>query len=176
MYEICVQQMRDALLAEQRGNRPERTGNDAPESFRQDVYPCAGDDRWIAIRCADATRWQALCGLAGGEDIAGWTAGQDAHALTELLQAAGIAAGALQDMEDLIDGDTALLDRGALVTLDHPLLGAFGHVRTPVSFSRDTVAPYRAPGLGEHGQKIAAEIAGLSPERIGELAAAGVFR
>lgn len=176
MYEICVQQMRDAILAEQAGNRPERTGNDAPESFRQDVYPCAGDDRWIAIRCADAGQWEALCGLAGGEDIAGWTVGQDAHALAEQLQAAGIAAGAVQDIEDLIDGDTALLDRGALVTLDHPALGAFGHVRTPVSFSRDTVAPYRAPGMGEHGEAIAAEIAGLSLERIGELAAAGVFR
>ncbi len=176
MYEICVQQMRDALLAEQQGEHPERTGNDDPSCFRQEVYPCAGDDQWIAIRCEDQGQWAALCGLAGGEDIARWTAEQDARALTEQLQAAGIAAGAVQDMEDLVDRDAALRDRGALVTLDHPLLGAFGHVRTPISFSRDAVAPYRAPGLGEHGQQIAAEIAGLSHERIGELAAAGVFR
>ncbi|RYY35418.1 MAG: CoA transferase, partial [Sphingomonadales bacterium] len=176
MYEICVQQMREAIVAEQSGVRPERTGNMDPANYRQDVYPCAGEDQWIAIRCADAGQWRKLCDLAGGEDVAGWTEPQEAQALMERLQAAGIAAGVVQDVEDMVDRDTALLDRGALVALDHPLLGVFGHARTPISFSRDRVAPYRAPGLGEHGKQVAADIAGLSPERIADLDVAGVFR
>lgn len=176
MYEICVQQMRAAIVAEQQGATPERTGNDEAGAFRQDVYPCTGDDRWIAIRCDDPDQWRTLLNLAGGDDIARWTAGQDAHALADRLQAAGIAAGAVQDIEDLLDRDTALLDRGALVTLDHPLLGPFGHARTPISFSRDTVVPYRAPRLGEHGEQVATQIAGLSAQRFAELSLAGVFR
>ena len=44
----------------------------------------------------------------------------------ELLQQAGIAAGALQDCEDLMDHDPQIATRGALVTLDHPLLAMDG--------------------------------------------------
>ena len=45
---------------------------------------------------------------------------------------------------------SAARHRGALVTLDHPLLGPFGHVRTPLAFSRSRIEPFRAPRIGEH--------------------------
>jgi crotonobetainyl-CoA:carnitine CoA-transferase CaiB-like acyl-CoA transferase len=91
------------------------------------------------------------------------------------LQSSGIPAGAVQDVQDLIERDPQLAFRGALVTLEHPLLGPFGHVRTPLSFSRNRIEPYRAPGLGEHTDPIA-RLAGLASERIAELREQGVFK
>jgi len=174
MYEICVQQMHAAIRATQTGAAPQRCGNDDPAWYRQGVWPCAGEDRWIAISVRDAAQWQQLCELAGGDDIAAWTATQQDHALMALLQAQGFAAGAVQDIEDLMERDGILRERGALVLLEHPLLGPFGHVRTPLQFSGGTLAPLRAPGLGEHNREIAG-LAGLAPGRYEALLAQGVF-
>jgi crotonobetainyl-CoA:carnitine CoA-transferase CaiB-like acyl-CoA transferase len=174
MYEICVQQMHAAIRAAQTGALPQRRGNADPAWYRQDVWPCAGDDRWIAISVRDAAQWQHLCELAGGTDISAWTAAQEDHAVMALLQAAGIAAGVVQDIEDLMERDSILRERGALVTLDHAVLGAFGHVRTPLQFSASALAPLPAPALGQHNREIAI-LAGLAPDRFETLLAQGVF-
>jgi crotonobetainyl-CoA:carnitine CoA-transferase CaiB-like acyl-CoA transferase len=176
MYEICVQQMSAAIGAAQRGSAPQRAGNDDAAVLEQDVYPARGDDRWVAISVFDEAERERLHRLAGGRPLAEWTHEHDEHALVAQLQAHGIAAGALQDIEDLVERDEALRARGALVALPHPKLGSFGHVRTPIDFSADRVAPYRAPALGEHNRAIALELAGLTGERYAELEALGVFR
>jgi crotonobetainyl-CoA:carnitine CoA-transferase CaiB-like acyl-CoA transferase len=92
------------------------------------------------------------------------------------LQEAGIAAGVVQDIEDLLEHDAALLARGALVDLPHPKLGPFGHIRTPISFSGDVVTAFRAPAMGEHNGEIALQVAGLTTERYAALQALGVFQ
>jgi crotonobetainyl-CoA:carnitine CoA-transferase CaiB-like acyl-CoA transferase len=186
MYEICVQQTYDAILQAQTGERPWRTGNRDAGVFHQGVYPVLGEDRWIAISCATPGQWQRLVEIAGIHDssdpavrdtrLVVWTTSKRAPELAKQLQAAGIAAGELQDMEDLLEHDPQLKTRAPLVTLEHPLLGPFGHVRTPVRFSRSPVVPYRAPGIGEHSASIATELAGLSPERVNELEKLGVFQ
>jgi crotonobetainyl-CoA:carnitine CoA-transferase CaiB-like acyl-CoA transferase len=175
MYEICVQQMWPAILAAQQGEVPQRSGNDDPTAFAQGVYPTRGDDRWIAIRVASAADWARLCVLAGGQDIAAWTSNHSDTELMDLLQAAGIAAGSLQDMQDLLEADPALAARGALLPLPHARLGTFGHVRTPLSFSRNVCMPFRPPGIGEHSAVIARALGGLPQDRVAALAAAGVF-
>jgi crotonobetainyl-CoA:carnitine CoA-transferase CaiB-like acyl-CoA transferase len=176
MYEICVQQMRAAIVDAQRGIAPRRMGNADPAVLHQDVYPARGEDRWVAISVFDAGQQARLHELAGGRPIAEWTRDQDEVELVARLQAAGIAAGALQDIEDLVERDATLRTRGALVELPHPKLGAFGHVRTPMSFSRDVPQPYRAPGMGEHNAAILQQEAGLDPRRCAELESAGVLK
>jgi crotonobetainyl-CoA:carnitine CoA-transferase CaiB-like acyl-CoA transferase len=186
MYEICVQQMADAIAAAARGERVERTGNDDPRVFHQGVYRCLGDDRWIAITLHEREDWErvrAHFALDTGETKAARDAALSAlaatlhdHKLAAELQLLGIAAGAVQDIEDMLERDPQLAARGALLTLDHPLLGPFGHVRTPVSFSRSTLAPYRAPRIGEHSREIARTLSGLDEARIEALEAAGVFQ
>jgi crotonobetainyl-CoA:carnitine CoA-transferase CaiB-like acyl-CoA transferase len=176
MYEICVQQMRAAILAAQQGSAPQRLGNADPAVLQQDVYPARGADRWIAISVFDASQQARLQELAGGRPLAEWTREQDETALAAQLQANGIAAGALQDIEDLMERDATLRARGALVELPHPKLGAFGHMRTPMSFSHDRPQPYRAPGMGEHNAAIIQQVAGLGAQRYAELEAAGVLK
>lgn len=175
MYEICVQQMRDYLSVAKRGGRPQRMGNADARVFWQDVLPAAGEDRWVAISCptgADHARLLALI----GPDPAAWTAVREDQAIATQLQAHGIACGVVQDCEDMIERDAQLIGRGALVNLDHPLLGTFGHIATPIRFSRDPFMPFRAPGMGEHVTEIARELCGLSEARIAELEQAGVFQ
>jgi len=186
MYEICVQQMYDAIIAAEQGERPMRRGNDDPAIFHQGVYATAGEDQWVAITLPSRSDWQRLCKIAqlasersprdAEPTLSTWCRQHEAHALIEQLQAAGIAAGVVQDIEDLIERDPQIAIRQALVNLEHPLLGAFGHVRTPISFSASITSPYRAPSIGEHSIAIATDLCGLSASRIDELQRLGVFR
>lgn len=175
MYEICVQQMRDFLAQAQGGTRPRRLGNDDPRMLFQGIFPARGEDRWVAIELPDESARTKLLAITG-EDVAAWTSERDDHAIAGILQAAGIACGVLQDCEDMVERDPQLAMRRALVSLDHPLLRAFGHIATPLRFSRDELAPYRAPRMGEHVDEIVREICGLSETRRAELEAAGVFQ
>jgi crotonobetainyl-CoA:carnitine CoA-transferase CaiB-like acyl-CoA transferase len=178
--------MRASILAAERGERPMRQGNDDPAVYHQAVYPARGDDQWIALTVYSRDEWQRLCALAGlpsaersAESEAAlleWCRKHDAASLAEQLQSSGLAAGAVQDIEDLMERDPQIAERGALVSLDHPLLGAFGHMRTPITFSRTVPLPYSAPRLGEHSDTIAHDIAGLSPEQLRELQALRVFQ
>src|SRR5690606_15225425 len=130
MYEICVQQMAGAIEAAQRGSAPRRTGNADAAGRLQDVYPARGDDRWLAISLFDDADVERLERLTGGRPIAEWTRTHDETELVRLLQSEGIAAGVVQDIEDLVERDLTLAERGALVELPHPKLGPFGHMRT----------------------------------------------
>ena len=175
MYEICVQQMREFLKAAKAGERPRRLGNADPSVFFQDVFPAAGTDRWVAISCFSEAEHERFLGITG-PDIAAWTSARQDHAIAEELQTAGIAAGALQDCEDLLDHDPQIAGRAALWDLEHAVLGTFGHIATPMAFSRDTLAPFRAPSIGEHAHEVAREIARLSPADIVRLESDGVFK
>ena len=174
MYEICVQQMRPYLQRAQRGERPLRMGNADPAMLLQDVFPALGEDRWVAISLPDEADRRRLEAITG-PDIAAWTAAREDHAIAAQLQAAGIPCGVVQDCEDMIERDAQLQSREALVPLPHPVLGPFGHINTPIRFSRDRFQPFRAPAMGEHSAEVAREICGLADIRIAELQQAGVF-
>ncbi len=176
MYEICVQQMRRAFFDVQDGKSVERMGNASPDMVYQDVLPCLGDDKWVAVSCETDSDLDRLKAIAGTGDLAVWTKEQDAETLEVILQEAGIAAVAVRDIEDIFEREPQLQARGSLVEVDHSLLGPFGHVRTPMLFSHDSFAPAPAPAIGAHSREIAIGEAGLSPERVDELFAKGLFR
>jgi crotonobetainyl-CoA:carnitine CoA-transferase CaiB-like acyl-CoA transferase len=175
MYEICVQQMAAAIEAAQRGHTPQRMGNEDAGVRLQDVYPTRGEDRWVAISAFDDADVARLSHLTGGLPVAEWTAAHDEVELVALLQREGIAAGVVQDIEDLMERDATLQQRGALIDLPHPKLGSFGHMRTPISFSRDVVTPCRAPAIGEHSLEISLALAGLDAASVTKLKSEGVF-
>jgi crotonobetainyl-CoA:carnitine CoA-transferase CaiB-like acyl-CoA transferase len=175
MYEICVQQMREFVALAERGERPQRLGNADPAVLFQDVFPAAGDDRWVAISLFSEEDRDKLHAITG-PDVAAWTAQRQDGAIAEQLQAAGIAAGALQDCEDLLEHDPQIACRNALVQLEHAVLGEFGHVNTPLRFSTDRFEPIRAPSMGEHCEVIAQDICGLGQDTIDRLRDEGVFQ
>jgi crotonobetainyl-CoA:carnitine CoA-transferase CaiB-like acyl-CoA transferase len=186
MYEICVQQMAEAIAAAAHEQSTSRSGNRDPGVYHQGVYRARGIDRWVAITLHSENDWHTVRSHAHLADatspderdtqLSSWTRDLEDAEIASQLQSLGIAAGAVQDIEDLMERDAQIAARGALVKLEHPLLGAFGHMRTPMSFSTSKVEPFRAPSLGEHSHHIAATVCGLSPERITELESLGLFK
>jgi crotonobetainyl-CoA:carnitine CoA-transferase CaiB-like acyl-CoA transferase len=182
MVEVCAQQMAPALLATQLGGPLTRAGNRDRSMLLQGVYPTLGDDRWIAISIADAEDWARLTTCVGGDwpaadkvrtadpaaldaldlRIAAFSAKHEDRALMRTLQAAGIAAGVVQDAEDLLEHDVQLKARPAFALLEHPLLGNFAHQTCPYHFSRTPARLQPAPSLGQHTETICRDILHLS--------------
>lgn len=51
------------LLEQSLNGRPfQRTGSDLPGQAPHGVFPCKGDDRWVAVTVSDDAAWLALCG------------------------------------------------------------------------------------------------------------------
>jgi crotonobetainyl-CoA:carnitine CoA-transferase CaiB-like acyl-CoA transferase len=183
MYELCVQQMRAAYV--NAGSGAARLGNADAGVFHQGVYAAEGADRWIAITFHTVQEWARFAELHGmtGPDaptrdaaLADWCAPQRDAEAVEVLQRLGIAAATVQDMEDLVERDPLIEERHTLLPLVHPVLGIFGHMRTPIDFSVSRPHPFRAPSMGEHNRHIAAALCGLSAARIDELEQLGVFK
>lgn len=174
MWEICVQQMYDAYVKVQNGEHPKRMGNNDMGYAYQDVVYTKDDDRFVAICCKTKAEFDKLVALTGS-DIAAFAKRYGDYELAKMLQNQGIIAAPLQDMEDIFTKDEMLQVRGTLPALEHPYLGSFGHLKTPILFSRDEFAPIRAPSIGEHNFEIGEKLAGLSLEELNELAANGVF-
>jgi crotonobetainyl-CoA:carnitine CoA-transferase CaiB-like acyl-CoA transferase len=91
------------------------------------IYKCAGLDRWCVISLETEEQRQTLCGIAGlgeltDDLIRRWTALQTPESIVLQLQNAGIAAGVVQNAEDLAR-DPQLAARRFFVSLKHPTLG-----------------------------------------------------
>jgi crotonobetainyl-CoA:carnitine CoA-transferase CaiB-like acyl-CoA transferase len=76
-------------------------------------------------------------------------------------------AGALEDPQTVA--------RGSVVEIDHPRLGTVRQVATPLRLGDGEAPLRRGPFRGEHTEAVLAELCGYTPERLGELAEAGIF-
>ena len=91
----------------------------------------------------------------------------------ELLEAAGVVAGPIYDMEQVYS-DEQVLARDMKVTLDDPELGQLNHIGVPVKLSETPGSiRHRGPALGQHSREILAEH-GYTEEEVGALVEAGV--
>ena len=87
----------------------------------------------------------------------------------ELLQKAGVSAGASLGVKELVE-DPHLLERGFFVEMDHPVLGELRCAALPWRLSDSPKGNYRcAPLLGEHNYYVFGELLGLSKEEIEQL-------
>lgn len=178
------------------GQEAARRGNRSPHYAPHGVFPCAGEDRWIAIAVRDGAEWQALCrelGLAGLaarpdlEDTAGRqaaadeieaavaaaTADRDAWALAAALQAAGVPASPVEDVGDLVERDP--MHRGFLEEIDHPAGVSMLLQHQPFTWNGGRLPLRRAPLMGEHTAAVLEELLGLDGDEIAGLAAEGVL-
>src|SRR5262249_2752652 len=142
-----------------------RVGNRNPHAVPHGVFPCAGEDRWIALAVHSDDEWQRLGRALGSpswaranglttldgrrrnihlieQRPAEWTTAQEAVALADQLQSAGLDAAAVEDMQDLLR-DPQLAARDHFHEVDHPVVGR--HVveanglrfsESPMQFSR----------------------------------------
>ncbi|WP_055475697.1 CaiB/BaiF CoA transferase family protein [Gordonia sp. HS-NH1] len=175
-------------------------GNSDPFASPAGVYPCAGDDEWIAVTVRDDSEWRSLARVIGREDLAddprfrtvdaridnrteadkvltGWLADRTPTEAMTALQKAGVPAGAMLRLPELLT-DPHLLERNAYSQLEHPLLS--GPLPTAVRVARFTSipdAPLRpAPAPGADTREIALEVLGLDEAELGALVADGVLQ
>lgn len=148
----------------------ERVGNRSKLGALQGVFPCKGEDQWIAIRLEndeDCTRFTGFSGgtvtMASDPDdvepvIAAYTARHEKLALAADLQSAGIQAFAALDAHELAS-DPHLWTRGYFLSV---LAGDKSHAMpgTPlVATPRMADATSPAPRPGEHSDEVRGEIA-----------------
>lgn len=178
------------LIDHQLGAHAGPVGNRHPHMAPHGVYPCAGDDAWIAVGCATDTHWRALCGvLDAGLDpaadlarrfldhdlidaaIAHWTQSRDKHTAAALLQAAGVPAGPVNTTPDMI-ADPQVQQRGFFVPLEDRTPVPGNPIHQPGSGSADWTP---CPSLGADNQAVLAEWLGYPPARIRALEERGVL-
>lgn len=182
------------------GREQSRTGNRHPWAAPHGIYPCDGDDRWIAIACFEDQEWQALTrtidpegngwadherfstvlGRKSLEDelnelLGRWTGGWEARQLMDTLQTAGVPAGVVNDSRDLFE-DPQLKHREHFQFLEHPEMGLYPTDRSELILSLtpgslDTPAPL----LGQHTEQVLREIIGLSEKEYRSLEDDGVL-
>lgn len=197
--EAAVYPLTEWLLAySARGETFGRIGNRSRHAAPHGVFPCAGEDRWIALAVHDDADWRRLvevmetpawaaapelATLAGRlravdaieAALAAWTAPQEAPALAARLQAAGLDAAPVADMQDLL-ADPQLAHRNHFTELEHPVVGR--HVveamglrfgASPMRFTRP------APRLAADSREVYCDLIGLTAAEFEELSAAGVL-
>jgi benzylsuccinate CoA-transferase BbsF subunit len=175
-----------------------RHGNHEAYATPNNTFPCAGDDRWIAICISNDEEWHALCAALGHTDaaqderfstararheneseldalIATWTAQQEPFALERRLQDAGVAAGVVLRAEDLF-ADPQLQHRNFFRRLPHAEIGEHAVLTQSFRIEGLRPGPWRAaPLLGEHTAEILTGLLGLTDDAIANYAEAGVF-
>jgi crotonobetainyl-CoA:carnitine CoA-transferase CaiB-like acyl-CoA transferase len=166
-------------------------GNDADQKHAAPYgcYKCSGEDRWCVIAVFTEDEWQSLCGVLGNPawsekkkfssmasrkkykaildtHISEWTADLTAENVADCLQQAGIAAGVVQNAENLAN-DPQLAAGEFFTSLNHPAMGEIKTDTYPLNFRNCRPTPWKAsPLLGEANQFVFEELLGLKKTTI----------
>ncbi len=168
-----------------------QTGNRLPCAAPHGVYPCRGEDRWVAITVFTEEEWQALSrtigdseltrdsqfaspkGRKAAEDrldklIGEWTAKFTAEDLMARLQAAGVAAGVVEDVKGTFE-DVQLKYREHYRYLNHPVIGPHAYNALAFRLSKTPDCQRPAPTLGQHNDYVFKELLGMSDDEIADM-------
>ena len=182
-FELTVSAVGELLMEYlANGREPEKLGNRSRHNAPQGCYRCSGDDRWIAISIGDDSAWERLCNVLGraewigdarfacaagrfehgdeiDREIARFTAERVDYDVMETLQAAGIAAGVVQNTEDQLRRDPQLEARRYFERIPHLVKGEVTAVGIPLGL---TGTPGHTPHAGEaRGQENESVFRGL---------------
>ncbi|MBI4334016.1 MAG: CoA transferase [Chloroflexi bacterium] len=184
-------------LVNKRRRQPQ--GNRSDDAAPHGVYRCQGQDQWCAIAVFTPEEWRAFCRVIGRADLAGdrrfatladrktnaealdqiiseWTVQRSPWEVMELLQGAGVAAGVVESVEDLLRRDPQLRERGHWVKVVHPEAGEMTLEDWAFKMSNVPALQWRhAPLLGEHNDYVFKEILHMPEEEIDRLIVDGVI-
>jgi benzylsuccinate CoA-transferase BbsF subunit len=173
-------------------------GNRHPQFAPYNCYPCKGDDCWCVIAIFNEDDWEHLCRALDrpqwSEDpkfknmesrlknvkeldrnISQWTRKNTPHQVMKQLQFFGVAAGAVQNYEDLYY-DLQLRARGFALEQDLPRLGGIEVSAAPLHLECGQKKPSRHTSvLGEHNDYVYRQLLGMSQHEIRRLEEAKVI-
>ena len=129
----------------------------------------AGDD----LRYID-NKARAEHGMEVNLIVEEWTMQHSKYEVMKLVGDACIPCGAMLNAED-IHTDPHLLERGMIVTIDHPQRGKFKIIGDPIKLSDSQTHVTAAPLLGQHTEEVLDQILGITGDEVTELREAGVI-
>jgi benzylsuccinate CoA-transferase BbsF subunit len=184
------------------GRVQQRAGNewmvgDLPGAAPHGVYRCLGTERWCAIAVLNDRDWQRFCEALGHPPwaqeprfatvlsrvrhrdelnafVEAWTSQQPAEEVMARLQAAGVAAGVVQNAADLAC-DPQLDHRGQAIFLDHPVVGVQRYDAPAFQLAASPARHRQVPTLGQHNAYVYKGLLGLTEAEYDALEAEGVF-
>lgn len=176
-----------------------RDGNRGPVAAPQGLYPCVGDEQWLALAIVDDGQWQRFRALLGDPawarsadlaPVAGRRAARDRidehlrdhfarrplDEVVEELAAAGIPAAPVVSPISVLD-NPQLRSRGFVEQLDSAVVGRHECLGLPMRFASRSGAWFAssAPTLGQHNDEVLTGLLGVSEDEVRRLAAAGVI-
>ncbi|MEE8422167.1 MAG: CoA transferase [Dehalococcoidia bacterium] len=188
----------DILEYTANGTVPVPPGNRSPACVPHGAYRCDGEDRWCAIAIDGDGDWRSLCEAIERPDLASdarlatiegrrdhedeideavgaWTRERDAWDVMHALQAAGVMAAVVEDLEDMMTRDP-WLPGNHLVTIgfdgeEYP----FTTHAQPIRIDGETAPLRRSPLWGAHNEEVLRGELGLSEEEYVRLVAEQVI-
>lgn len=174
-----------------------RNGNRVSHACPHGIFPCEGEDNWVAIVVFNEDEWLSLCNSIGSPEwtkndkfsthakrkeneaeleqlIGNWTSARTAEEVETHMQTANISCHKVVKNSDLF-ADPQLKHRNYFVKIDHPVIGKPTYQqqadyilsKTP----REVTKP--SPCLGEHNEYVYKELLGMTDEEIAEHIVAG---
>jgi crotonobetainyl-CoA:carnitine CoA-transferase CaiB-like acyl-CoA transferase len=192
-YEAGVAHLGEAFMEfEMNGVAPSRRGNSHPDHAPYGVYRCTGDDNWVSISVTSDAEWGNFARAVGeswvladdwatvegrlaqrqglDDAITSWTASRDKHEVMHLLQAGGVACGAVYNTREIAT-DPHLGDRGFFAFSEHPApVGRRPHSEPLFGLTGVDRPPDRlAPRFGEFNRQVFCDLLGHTGQEYKEL-------
>jgi crotonobetainyl-CoA:carnitine CoA-transferase CaiB-like acyl-CoA transferase len=177
---------------------PQGNHSDSVPAAPYGCYQCSGVDRWCVIGVFNEGEWENLCNILGRpdwtkeerfsdlgkrkenkEDLDGlleqWTLQHSPEEVVNLLQQGGVAAGVVQNAQDLAN-DPHLMARDFFIPLEHPVLGKIVADASPIRFKRNKRDKWEAaPLLGEDNQYVYTELLGFTEDELSSYIERGII-
>ena len=168
------------------GREPQRLGNGSRHAAPHGCYRCAGEDRWCAIAVVSEAEWERFCAVLGEPAwttdprfatrcarlahaaeldrlVEGWTRQRDAYEVMAVLQAAGIAAGVVQNIEDQFRHDRQLAARHFFENVEHHRKGRVLANGIPLGLTRTPGRTgWAGAAVGEDNDYVFGELLGMT--------------
>jgi benzylsuccinate CoA-transferase BbsF subunit len=179
--------------------KPSLKGNKCDYAAPHGIYPCKGEDRWIAIAVMTDEEWRSFKKVLGNPEwtnnpalstaegrikdsdgidrlVAEWTSGHTPEQVMAMLQGAGVGAGIVADSRDM-DNDIQMNYQNFYRELDHPFMGKLRYYHPAALRLSRAEAEVKAPVLiGEHTDYICSRLLGMPQSEIDRLRQNGVFK
>ena len=192
--EAAMHWIGELLLAGGEGADLKPEGNAVDYAEPHGAYPCAGEDRWVAIAVRGDADWRGLCTVMSDEPfsaepdladilvrrrrraelreaISAWTREHAAEDIARALQSHGVPAAPVCDgpaMAHRADLWTA----GFFERLTHSAAGTHWYQGMPLRFGDALVHADRpAPAFGAHTEQILRDLIGVTDDEYAQLVA-----
>ena len=164
------------------GEVPTQSANRSPHACPHGAFRALGEDRWVAIEVTSDAQWVDLCNLMGRPDLAAsqqlrtldgrkthevlvsrevetWTSQRDRWEIMDTLQSAGIPAGVVQNLQDLLEHDHHMANEH-YQPVKHPSGYEFMVHRLPIRVNGQAPDASHHPSIGEHNAYVYRDILG----------------